>query len=853
MAAASNQRVRRTILLLTIAVTLCFILSGETASAAEQVDQSNLPEWAGGWTHVNPTGEGQATMWQTFRPGCPNLTAVEIDIFAANPGQGGDVLTVEIAKDEDILASAERSVEDGFDGLLRFEFPKAVLLVPEQIYELKVRDTGKTQFGWKYGPNTYERGSRYVFAQERPGTDWFFRTYSRVEPAGTKYSGGTGEPNDPYQIATAEDLMLLGETPADYDKHFILTADIDLDPNLPGRKVFDKAVIEYFAGVFDGNGHTISHLTINGKQYLGLFGSLGFLGNGAELRNLGVVDVNIRGSGGAIGGLVGDSTESNVIQCYSTGVVTGNAWVGGLVGNVYSGTVSQCHSASTVRDTDWAVGGLVGHNQYGDVMQCHSTGAVTGKWDVGGLVGHNAGWVHQCYSTAGVSGDRSVGGLVGTNWIGCSVRECYSIGVVSGKEEVGGLVGRMYDRAIVIDCFWDVQTSGQTTSAGGTGLTTTEMHDPNTFMSQRWDFVGKPDGPHDLWAEPQGGGYPILWWELSPWPELPRFSGGTGDRKDPYLISKPEELNSIGHNPRLMKCHVKLISDLDLTGIRFYPMGDYEYPYSGVFDGNDHTISHLTITGNGYGLGLFGCSGPGAEVKDLKLVDVNIVGSEADVGGLVGSNGGTVSNCHVAGLVTGSYCVGGLVGFNLVGNVIECYSTGAVSGEENVGGLVGFNVDGSVIECYSTGVVSGGNFVGGLVGDNAFGEVTDSYSTGDVSGAELVGGLVGANECRTGSRGGAFGGRVSQCYSVGSVSARSRAGGLVGNDPALGIAGCFWDTQTSGQATSAGGTGKTTAEMQMQSTFTDAGWDFVGETANGTEDIWRILEGKDYPRLWWER
>ncbi|UCD00010.1 MAG: right-handed parallel beta-helix repeat-containing protein, partial [Phycisphaerales bacterium] len=88
-----------------------------------------------------------------------------------------------------------------------------------------------------------------------------------------KYSGGIGEPNDPYQIATAEDLIALGETPEDYDKHFILTADIDLDPNLPGRKVFDKAVIASttsweeripFTGVFDGNSHSICHLTING-------------------------------------------------------------------------------------------------------------------------------------------------------------------------------------------------------------------------------------------------------------------------------------------------------------------------------------------------------------------------------------------------------------------------------------------------------------------------------------------------------------------------------------------------------------------------------------------------------------
>src|SRR5512136_1985475 len=109
-----------------------------------------------------------------------------------------------------------------------------------------------------------------------------------VSTATAKYSGGTGEPNDPYQIATAADLIALGEDPNDYDKHFILTADIDLDPDLPGGKVFDKAVIAPdmndladdfqgtpFTGVFDGNDHVISHLTVVGKDYLGLFGRLG--------------------------------------------------------------------------------------------------------------------------------------------------------------------------------------------------------------------------------------------------------------------------------------------------------------------------------------------------------------------------------------------------------------------------------------------------------------------------------------------------------------------------------------------------------------------------------------------------
>src|SRR5512136_1328812 len=134
-----------------------------------------------------------------------------------------------------------------------------------------------------------------------------------VSTATAKYSGGTGEPNDPYEIATAADMIALGEDPNDYDKHFILTADIDLDPNLPGGKVFDRAVIApdmvpsnaygmfggpYFTGMFDGKCHAISHLTIRGKNYLGLFGCLAESG---EVKGVGVVDVKIAGSGGYIG------------------------------------------------------------------------------------------------------------------------------------------------------------------------------------------------------------------------------------------------------------------------------------------------------------------------------------------------------------------------------------------------------------------------------------------------------------------------------------------------------------------------------------------------------------------------
>ena len=136
-------------------------------------------------------------------------------------------------------------------------------------------------------------------------------------PAHSKHSSGSGIANDPYHIASPEDLMLLGESSEDYDKHFILTADIDLDPNLPGRKVFDRAVIAYFTGVFDGNSHTISHLTITGGRYLGLFAQLG---SGSIISNLGLEALEVNGTDRHVGGLVGYN-KGSIDTSYSTSTV----------------------------------------------------------------------------------------------------------------------------------------------------------------------------------------------------------------------------------------------------------------------------------------------------------------------------------------------------------------------------------------------------------------------------------------------------------------------------------------------------------------------------------------------------
>jgi len=785
---------------------------------------------------------------------------------------------------------------------------------------------------------------------------------------------GLGTAENPYLIRDARDLGTVWYDPT---AHYRLEASVDLS-----GITWSMAVVPWFEGTFDGNGHVISNLRICGYSYLGLFG---LLGSGAIIQNLGLETVDVNGVGNNIGGVAGKNYGSITTSC-STGVVTGDSGVGGLVGFNYGNITC-------------------GGTDLGTIAASCSTAVVSGSSDVGGLIGTNWGFAAHCYAKGNVTGVSGVGGLVGDNsycegeeegFLGevHSLHDCYSVGAVSGEKYVGGLVGRSWEAGCT-QCFWDTETSFQETSGGDVwgrveeGLTTAEMQDPRLTPG--------------IWAQPEGGGYPVLWWQVPSDVGLPVFSGGTGEPNDPYLISTADELNSIGNNPRLMKCHFRLVADLDLAGLAFHPIGtEYAIAYEGVFDGNEHTISHMSIdhevTSVGYRepdvqvYGMFGTLASGGLVKNLGLVDANVAaydtagglvaynqgcvtecyvtgtvrGGWRGVGGLVGWNEGAVTLCYSDGAVVSSYEVGGLVGRNEgtiamsdstttvtggdrvgglvgvnyggitasnntgavtggagatgglvgwneggvdmsystgaitgrhqdvgglaggnVGSIASSYSTGTVAGRFNVGGLVGTNGSwytqqgGSVSNCYSTGAVTGTDReAGGLVGCNeSNGSIRISYSTGPVSGATEVGGLVGINagtvtNCyaagsTTGGDkvGGLVGqngysstywnrfdrGTIEHCYSTGVVSSNGDlTGGLVGFHELGEIIFSFWDIETSDQATSDGGTGLTTGEMQTASTFLAAGWDFIDETENGMDDIWWILEGQDYPRLWWE-
>jgi hypothetical protein len=700
--------------------------------------------------------------------------------------------------------------------------------------------------------------------------------------AHAKYGGGTGEPNDPYLIYTAWQMNEIGLSGNwdDLDKHFLLCADIDLSAftgtsfNIIGYFVGENSPDNKpFTGVFDGNGHTIANFTYNSndRRRIGLFGYVS--GENAEIKNLGLIDPNVdAGTGDYVGSLVGSLREGavtgcyvqggsikgdnyvgglvgtnslygltiygTITNCYSTASVSGNLFVGGLLGVNCESTITNCCSTGSVSGNRY-VGGLAGEDYKGTITNCYSTASVSADYWVGGLVGYNSGGtITNCYAISSVEGKHYVGGLVGqnkTSWGEGAITNCYSAGKVSGNSSVGGLVG--YKPGYVVNSFWDIEKSGQPTSASGIGKTTAQMMMADTFL--HWGSCG------ELWTINEGVDYPRLTWQQRPGEPVVGIIPFEGDGvpNNPYLIYTADELNAIRLFPCVWDKHFKLMANIDLSQ---YTGTDFNIivRFSGTFDGNGHTISNFNYisTDTSY-IGLFGdVSG---HIKNLGLIDPNLdTEEERNVGLLAGLlDNGAITNCYVeGGSVSGHVFIGGLVGRNNYGTISKCYSTGRVSGNTCVGGLVGRNNYGIITKCYSTASVSSvsEDAIGGLVGHNRFGTITNCYATGSVSGDDGIGGLVGSNWKAT----------ITNCYSIGSVSGDEDVGALVGYDREGSYTMSFWDKTINSLLTGIGNAvnsdviGQSTAKMQTESTFTDAGWDF--------ENVWRILEGAGYPRLWWE-
>lgn len=289
---------------------------------------------------------------------------------------------------------------------------------------------------------------------------------------------------------------------------------------------------------------------------------------------------------------------------------------------------------------------------------------------------------------------------------------------------------------------------------------------------------------------------------------LPPFGGGDGSENNPYIISTPAHLDSIRNH---LDSYFLQTADLNMNvapynaGKGWIPIGTETKEFKGHYNvNNNYSISSLMINDSTLNhASLFGVIRD-SEISNVRFSAVNINGKDS-CGALAGfSFTSYISKCSSAGIIIGGNETGGLIGSSSQDSIAACFSLMNVSGEENVGGLVGYN-NSIVLNCYSRGTVTGTNGVGGLTG------VNDNYS-------------------------------VTNCFSAGNVTGNSDTGGLIGINSAS-VVNSYWDTETSGQSSSSGGIGKTTAEMMTQSTF--SGWDF-------TTPVWKIVDSEIYPFLAWE-
>ena len=237
--------------------------------------------------------------------------------------------------------------------------------------------------------------------------------------------------------------------------------------------------------------------------------------------------------------------------------------------------------------------------------------------------------------------------------------------------------------------------------------------------------------------------------------------GYTIEGNGSYTVTSADGLINVAElvNGGKTDINITLGKNIDLTGKGWTPIGtNYEKRYKGTFDGRGHTIKGLTVTTNDQFVGLFGYLDKAGTVKNVVMEGIQITSNHVlmsgNTGGVVGYSWGTIENCSVSGSVSGTDCVGGVVGSQKAGSIIGCSSSATVKGKHYVGGVAGEKW-GTMTACYATGNVTleiasqKNNFGGGVVGLNGGSRVLACYATGNVTstgsstGNVHIGGLFG--------------------------------------------------------------------------------------------------------------
>ena len=707
----------------------------------------------------------------------------------------------------------------------------------------------------------------------------------------------------------------------EWSKNYRLTADIDFSGLTAAEQTKTKSIgrITYpFMGEFDGQGHTITGLTLSNNDS-GLFWYTGatayihdltieganvlFSDNAAVLvhNNYGrmekcaVVNTNITADTGAVlggmvsrnygiirssyvqggtltsnsltatghAGFVGANEAGGLIEgCWtSMAVNTSSEYAGGFVGLGYGGTIKNCFALGNVSARGYS-GGFVGRSVYGGntYENCYAAGVVTVSGEQGnGFIGGNkpdsafqydqSKGVTNCYFNSASASAEAYGAVgksldemktdtfltaISGSDSGVWAREAdkngglpYLLGVAVPETAVTAqitvkLAIASYDKnsytfnrmgdviTVTMDSNGNTRLVDLMDEAQRQGLLTYSYATTSTFGRFIHTINGRAVDAPDGWmftvndtlsnvsaslATVQNGDQ-VLWFEGTTenrfqgpsWEELTGTPAAISwvdiETVDDLLaLAKATDAETLGKNYRLK-------ADLNLKDTPFNGIGSADQPFTGMFDGQGHTISHVTVNApEGENAGFFNVI-KGATIRDLKLVDVEITG-KANVGGLAGSAqvqldsddlsknvANLIGGCSVSGTVTGTKNVGGLVGlnegktdpqtlFSIASAVDKCAASVTVNGKEMTGGLVGKN-GGTITKSSSGGTVKGDTITGGLVGDSS-GDIYDSHTSCTVAGRSHTGGFAGFSD-----------GVVQNCYSIGGVSGTDYTGGFAG-------------------------------------------------------------------------
>lgn len=561
------------------------------------------------------------------------------------------------------------------------------------------------------------------------------------------FTKGRGTKEEPWLIENAEQLAYLAQqvnNGTDYKrKHFRLVSDLDLSGN-EWTPIGTEGNL--FWGGFDGDGHTITGMTIPGKEnsYVGLFGECrNFTAASSYIKSVTVKGANISGKSfvGAIAG-----AGANISDCYSIeNTIYASRCVGGVCGSLI-GKISGCYNSSSVSGISTA-GGIMGSASYegndgnGVVEYCYNIGTVTvSEQDssVGGITGASANRydISNCLNCGKITGNgKNVGGIAGStdsnymNFIG----NCYynsdlnNAGVGEGASDkvipltTSQLCGALPDG--LDSTIWkegSVDTStAKATDTGSRFGTATGTYINLTKVAE----IG----------ETKTASVPVY-----------NYVTTNGNDWDTYtLITTAEEFAAIGRDRDETKWSANYVlgNDIDVSGVQLSSIGDPGTPYTGKFSGDGHTIGHVNMTGNCLGLfgGIGNINGQIAESGKVMLLAANgviVSTSNTETGGICGNlSVGEIYGCSFTGTVKG-YTAGGIcsnAGQNTI--ISQCFFAGDVQGEYYAAGICGYSPFKVIDHCISIAAVTSDKDCAGIVNSGDY-STTNCYFNNDICKAD---------------------------------------------------------------------------------------------------------------------